>query len=93
MTTIIKRTISLPADQTSYIDDKVKAGEFASASEVVRAGLRSLRERDTAVEHWLQAEVVKTYDAMKLDPTRGVPVEQAFAYVRALHARRLMDLP
>jgi len=93
MTTIAKRTISLPADQASFIDDKVKAGEYASASEVVRAGLRALKERDQAVEHWLQTEVAQTYDAMKADPARGVPVDEAFAQLRAHHTRRLKDQP
>ncbi len=35
-----KRTFSLPAVQARYIDRKVKSGAYASASEVVRAGLR-----------------------------------------------------
>lgn len=44
-----KRTISLPTVQTSHIDARVQAGTYTSASEVVRAGLRSLQERDAAV--------------------------------------------
>lgn len=39
MIKIDKRTISLPAEQAAYIDAKVKAGDYASVSEVVRAGL------------------------------------------------------
>ena len=84
-----KRTISLPADQASFIDAKVRAGEYASASEVVRAGLRALKERDDAVERWLRTEVAETYDAMKADPSRGVSIDDAFAQVRAHHAERL----
>ena len=49
-----KRTFSLPAEQGHYIDKQVKSGAYASASEVVRAGLRALAERDAAIERWLR---------------------------------------
>lgn len=88
-----KRTISLPADQASFIDAKVAAGDYATASEVIRAGLRALKERDDAVERWLNSEVAATYDAMKADPARGVSVDDAFAAVRAHHAKRMKDRP
>ena len=41
----------------AFIGAKVKGGDYASASEVVRAGLPALRERDEAVERWLREEV------------------------------------
>jgi antitoxin ParD1/3/4 len=91
MAVIEKRTISLPAEHAAFIDAKVSSGAYASASEVVRAGLRALQERDAAVERWLREEVAPVYDAMKADPSRGIPAEQDFAEIRALHARRLKD--
>jgi putative addiction module CopG family antidote len=36
-----KRTVSLPPAQASYIDSVVETGAYASASEVVCAGLRA----------------------------------------------------
>jgi len=54
---VAKRTFSLPPEQAAYIDAKVEDGAYASGSEVVRAGLRALRERDAAVERWLSEEV------------------------------------
>lgn len=86
---IEKRTISLPAEQASYIDSLVQAGTYASASEVVRAGLRALRERDAAVERWLRKEVVPVYDAMQADPTRGLSLDQVTAALATHHAARL----
>jgi len=60
--------VSLPAAQASYIDALVEAGTYASASEVVRAGLRALQEREAAVERWLRDEVAPTYDAVTGSP-------------------------
>jgi antitoxin ParD1/3/4 len=55
----MKRTISLPEDQVSFIDAKVAWGDYASASEVIRAGLRALNERDEAVERWLAGSLAQ----------------------------------
>ena len=89
MAAVEKRTISLPAEQASYIDAQVAKGTYASASEVVRAGLRALQERDAAVERWLREEVAPTYDAMQADPSRAVPVSRVLQNLRAHHQKRL----
>lgn len=65
------------------------SGAYATASEVVRAGLRALQERDAVVERWLREEVVPAYDAWKADPSSAIPAEQVFAEIRARHARRV----
>ncbi len=43
-----KRTFSLPAEQAAFIDQLVASGSYATGSEVIRAGLRALQERDAA---------------------------------------------
>jgi antitoxin ParD1/3/4 len=91
MSDIAKRSFSLPAEHSEFIDSLVASGAYASGSEVVRAGLRALQERDAAVERWLNNEVAPAYDAMKTDPSRGVSAKEAFADVRARHAARLKD--
>jgi antitoxin ParD1/3/4 len=86
---IEKRTVSLPAAQASYIDALVEAGTYASASEVVRAGLRALQERDAAIERWLRDEVAPTYDPMQADPGRGLSADQVTAALATRHAARV----
>jgi antitoxin ParD1/3/4 len=83
-----KRTFSLPDEQAKLIDRLVASGTYASGSEVVRAGLRALQERDAAVDRWLKDEVVPVYDAMKADPQRAIPAAKVFAALRAHHAAR-----
>ena len=89
MSLVSKRTVSLPAEQSRYIDEMVASGSYASASEVVRAGVRALQERDAAVERWLREDVAPVYDAMLEDPGRGVAAEEVFASIRARHADQL----
>jgi antitoxin ParD1/3/4 len=89
MSAVQKRTISLPSEQADYIDGLVSSGAYATSSEVIRAGLRALQERDAAVERWLREDVVPVVAAMRADPTRGIPAKEVFDGIRALHKRRL----
>ena len=66
-------------DQTANIDSLVASGAFASTSEVVRAGLRALREREAAVDRWLERDVVHVYDAVH---DRAVLLEAAMDTLR-----------
>jgi antitoxin ParD1/3/4 len=87
--TVDKRTFSLSEEQSEFIDAQVERGGYATASEVVRAGLRALQERDAVIEKWLREEVVPTYDAAIADPSRGIPADEVFAEIRAMHAERM----
>ena len=84
-----KRTVNLPSEQSRYIDQLVDSGTYASASEVVRAGLRALEERDAAVERWLRTEVVQAYDELDADPGSAVPAERVFTELRAHIANKI----
>jgi antitoxin ParD1/3/4 len=86
-----KRTVSLPSEQGRYIDRLVDSGAYASVSEVVRAGLRALEERDAAVERWLRTEVAQAYDELDADPGSSVPAEDVFAGLRKHIADRIAN--
>ncbi|MBB4402259.1 MULTISPECIES: type II toxin-antitoxin system ParD family antitoxin [Rhizobium/Agrobacterium group] len=80
-------SITLPLEMAEMVKAKVASGEYATESEVIRDGLRTLAARDAAVERWLQEEVTSAYDAHKADPGRAKPLNEGLAEVRARIAR------
>jgi antitoxin ParD1/3/4 len=88
MSGIQKRTVSLPQEHAAFIDSLVASGAYGSASEVVRAGLRALQERDVAVERWLRESVAKTYDEMATNPSAAVSAETVNRKLLARHIER-----
>lgn len=88
MSNVQKRTFSLPAEHADFIDKLVGSGAYASGSEVIRAGLRALQERDAAVERWLREEATTAYEDWKTGKTKTLTADEAFAGVWKLHAER-----
>lgn len=87
MRTTQQMSITLPTEMADVVKAKVRAGEYASESEVIRDGLRALIARDRAVETWLHDQVGPAYDALKADPSRAVTVDQVRARLAAEHAK------
>lgn len=88
MPTDEKRTFSLPVEHLAFIEAKVSSGDYESESEVIRAALSALRERDSAIDFWLRERVAPVYDAMKAEPGRAISLDEVFEQVRARHAER-----
>lgn len=82
MANIEKRTFSIPSEHGMFIDNLVESGAYATASEVVRAGIRALQEREAAVTRWLLEEVAPVYEAMEADPSRAIPASRVFKNLR-----------
>jgi putative addiction module CopG family antidote len=80
-------SITLPNDMADVVKSKVRAGEYASESEVIRDGLRVLLARDRAVDAWLHDQVGPAYDALKADPSRAVTPDQVRTRLAAEHAK------
>lgn len=87
MRTTQQLSITLPNDMADVIKTKVRTGEYATESEVIRDGLRALLARDRAVENWLRHQVGSAYDELKANPSRAVTVEQVRARLAAEHAK------
>jgi putative addiction module CopG family antidote len=80
-------SITLPYEMAESVRAKVAAGEYATESEVIRDGLRSLFARDRAVESWLREQVAPAYDALKADSSRAVSVDKVRASLAAEHRK------
>lgn len=87
MRTTRQMSITLPTEMAEAVRERVRSGQYASESEVVRDGLRALIARDQAVEAWLQGEVAATYDAMQTKPDDVIEAADVRAH---LAARRKM---
>jgi putative addiction module CopG family antidote len=83
MRTTQQLSITLPKEMADLVKAKVRAGEYASESEVIRDGLRALMVRDRAVETWLHSQVGTAYDALKANPSQAVTAEHVRARLAA----------
>lgn len=76
-------SITLPNKMAQLVREKVASGEYASESEVIRDGLRSLVARDRALEDWLRGDVVRAYNGLRANPESGVSLKQVRARLAA----------
>ena len=77
-------TVTLGKQQAS-LDAWLESGEYESASEVLRAGLRALDREKAAFDDLLRRKVQEALD----DPRPDIPAEEVFARLRARHAARV----
>jgi antitoxin ParD1/3/4 len=80
-------SITLPNEMARIVREKVAAGEYASESEVIRDGLRSLMARDRAMEEWLRHQVAPAHDALRADPKRALSAGRIRASLAAEHKK------
>ncbi len=73
-------SITLPRSMARAIEKKVASGAYASVSEVVREGIRSLvDDRDAHLERWMRTEIVARHKRYLANPTDVIPLEKVFA--------------
>lgn len=83
MPKVVKRTFSLTEEQAKFIDSMVERGDYASGSEVIREGVRKMREEEATIERWLIEEVLPTIEEMEAHPERLIPIDEAFDRIEA----------
>jgi putative addiction module CopG family antidote len=82
-------SITLPNEMADLVRAKVAAGEYATESEVIRDGLRTLIARDRAVEGWLRETVAPAYDALRASPSRAVSATDVRSALSKAHKNAL----
>jgi len=82
MRTTQQLSITLPNEMAEFVKAKVSSGAYASESEVLRDGLRTLMARDQAFEKWLREVVVPTYDRVKAGQEETFTVEEVLEHLK-----------
>lgn len=76
-------TVTLGKQQAS-LDAWLETGDYESASEVLRAGLRALDREKAALDEMMREKIRESLE----DPRPDVSIDEAFKRIRA-HAREL----
>ena len=77
-------TVTLGKQQVS-LDAHLASGNYESASEVLRAGLRALDREQKALDDLMRVKIQEALD----DPRPPIPAEEVFARLRKKMAERV----
>ena len=64
------------------VEERIQSGSYASADEVIRAGLLALEREEKATDEWL----MQLAEESLADPEPSIPAEEVFRELRAVHA-------
>jgi antitoxin ParD1/3/4 len=64
------------------VEDRVKTGSYASADEVIRAGLLALEREEAGLNEWLTQQAEESL----ADPEPSIPAAEVFRELRAIHS-------
>jgi antitoxin ParD1/3/4 len=81
MSKVVKRSFSLTEEQAAFIDAKVESGEYASGSEMIRAGIRGMQEDELVLHEWLRREVLPAVEELEANPELARPADEVFAEI------------
>ena len=78
--------VSLGNKWEEYVEEKVKSGDFQTASEVLREGLRLLEEKDflkrVSVSSLAELKLKLEEGVASLNGGKGIDAEEAFSKIR-----------
>ena len=85
-----KISITLPPDMLSLIKKKVKAGDYASTSEVIREAMRLWQKQEE--EHHARLDLLRTRLERSAQSGEPVPLDQAFDALEKTHRMRVKEM-
>ncbi len=86
---IRKMNVSLPEAMEEFVRQKVAVGDYETASEVVREGLRLLKQRDEAWKADVQSKIKQGMNSIRAG--RGIPAEQVKVQMAAFKKKWMKD--
>ncbi len=69
------------------VEDRVKAGFYASTDEVIHAGLHALDRQETLLNEWLTQQAEESL----ADPEPSIPAAEVFRELRAIHREAMRE--
>ncbi len=82
-----KISITLPPDMLSLIKEKVKGGDYASTSEVIREAMRLWQKQEE--EHHARLSLLRARLECSAQSGTPVPLDQAFDTLEQIHRQRM----
>jgi putative addiction module CopG family antidote len=76
MRTTQQYSITLPIEMAAMIERKIEEGYYASMSEAVRDGIRTLMDRDQVIDQWLRNQIAPNIQARKNENAKTFTVEE-----------------
>ena len=86
---IRKMNVSLPDVMEEFVRQKVAVGDYETASEVVREGLRLLKQRDEVWKADVQSKIKQGMNSIRAE--RGIPAEQVKVQMAAFKKKWMKD--
>jgi antitoxin ParD1/3/4 len=69
------------------VEDRVQSGSYASADEVIRAGLLALEREESATNEWF----IQLAEESMADPEPSIPAAEVFRELRAIQSEELRE--
>ncbi len=85
-----KISITLPLDMLTDIKKKVKAGAYASTSEVIREAMRLWQKQEE--EHEARLALIRHRLERSANSGKPIPIDQAFGNIERLHQLRVKSI-
>jgi antitoxin ParD1/3/4 len=83
------RNINLTPELDKFVDAKIQSGQYANASEVLRAGLRALEQKEGEDRAKLEALRLAVQAGEESGTAEGNVFEEMLEYIRKMAAKKV----